>query len=86
MVARVMGDPGMYSDDSDDGALTVGTTGGETFELTLSRHHVGGYWRRAVTPAHSLLDQVVRDPDTRTLLSRPDALLAATTKAARGRP
>lgn len=83
LIALFMSDPGM---DPDDGTLSVRTTDGKTCELTLSRHHVGGYWNRALTLTQNLLDQLISDPETRTLLSHPEALLAATIKAARRRP
>jgi len=68
--------------DPDDGAVTV-TVDGEPRSSSLSRHHVGGYWKPTVDGAHRLLDQLVAAPEQRALLARPESLVDVAAKLAR---
>lgn len=69
--------------DPDDGAVDV-TVDGESSTAPLSRHHVGGYWAPTVDGAHRLLQHLIDNPEQRSLLVRPEALIDVAARLARG--
>ncbi|MEV4774697.1 hypothetical protein [Microbacterium sp. LWH12-1.2] len=60
--------------DPDDGAVEV-RAHGESTRSPLSRHHVGGYWEPTVTGAQRLIQYLIENPEQRSLLARPEALI-----------
>lgn len=56
------------------GSVHVAHDGGET-ELKVDTHHLIGYWRGAISATQRLLDRLISDAPSRTLLKDPDALV-----------
>lgn len=79
MSAFTMSDLGI---EPDDGSVHL-ITDGEKQALSLSRHHVGGYWAPTVTGANRLLAHLVADAGHRALLSRPESLVDLSARLAR---
>lgn len=68
-------------DPDDDGVELV--VAGESVRRPLSRHHVGGYWAPTVRGAHALLAHLIRTPEQRALLARPESVVDVAAKLAR---
>ncbi|MEE6282839.1 hypothetical protein [Georgenia sunbinii] len=79
LAAVLLDDPGATPD---DGGIDIAVDG-ETHGLTISRHHVGGYWVRIVTPTQELLDRLVSRRAARDSLTRPEKVIKFVAEAAR---
>lgn len=51
--------------------------------LSIDRHHFGGYWAPVVQATQRMIDRLVSEPSSRTLLDHPDDLLRAVAESAR---
>lgn len=68
--------------DPDDAAIDL-VVDGEPRRVAVGRHHVGGYWVRAVTGAQRMLHHLLAHPEQRALLSRPERLVELASRMAR---
>ena len=74
MIATSLLSMQVIDDLPEDGTAIVRSDGSD-HPLSLTRHHVGGYWRRSVQATQRLLDRLVADPPSRELLRHPDDLI-----------
>ncbi|UNK69350.1 hypothetical protein [Microbacterium sp. H1-D42] len=74
-----MADPGV---EPDDGSAHI-TADGETRTLSLSRHHLGGYWAPTVIGANRLIAHLIANPDQQALLAHPERLVELAARLAR---
>ncbi|MDT3330613.1 MULTISPECIES: hypothetical protein [Microbacterium] len=59
------------------------TTRDESVRLELDRHHPGGYWHPIVSRTQLLMERLVEDAASRSLLRQPDVVLASIVSSVR---
>lgn len=67
---------------SEESSITVSLTGGGDLEFPVN-HSVGGYWKRAVANAETLLNGFIAHPEQRSLLTHSEQVIYRYAKSTR---
>lgn len=79
LIAAIQDDPGFVPK---DGAALVATGGNTERRLAVSPHHFRGYWYRSLESTQKMLNHLLIVPESRALLSEPEAVIRSVYAAA----
>lgn len=82
LIAAVYDDPGFVPK---DGSTAITDVDGVTISLPVSRHHFGGYWYRSLLSTQGMLNQFIRNPESRELLTDPGVVISMVRKVAKSK-